>query len=312
VKPIPVVFHIGALQIHTYGIGLAITFWFAYRYFAKRLRDHGYPDAWLGKAFAWIIVGAIVGARAVHVISMWSFYSHNLGDIFAVWHGGLSSFGGLIGGVPIGLWCAHRWCPKLRLMVAADLVSIVLLLAWAVGRLLGPQVMYQGGGYRTTAWYGMAYAGQAGKRLPVPVFQAIECFIAWAIALQIEKFVRRRGGPIGVVLTASITLYGVSRFFDETVLLPHNTSGDQAVIGAAAAFVIVGACLTIFLVLRFKPVPIMDGAGLGDPWAAPPELGSSPPADAGADADAGNTDDELVAGSERDPADSQAAPQPSS
>ena len=46
VKPIPVVFHLGPLQIHTYGVGLAVTFWFAYRYFAKRLRDHGYPDTW--------------------------------------------------------------------------------------------------------------------------------------------------------------------------------------------------------------------------------------------------------------------------
>ena len=37
VKPIPVVFHLGPLQVHTYGIGLALTFWFGYRYFAKRL-----------------------------------------------------------------------------------------------------------------------------------------------------------------------------------------------------------------------------------------------------------------------------------
>ena len=37
-KPIPVAFHIGPLEVHTYGIGLAITFWFAFRYFERRLR----------------------------------------------------------------------------------------------------------------------------------------------------------------------------------------------------------------------------------------------------------------------------------
>ena len=68
-KPIPIVFHIGPLQIHTYGIGLALTFWFGYRYFAKRLRDHGYPDVWFGRAFIWIVVMSIVGARAVSVIA---------------------------------------------------------------------------------------------------------------------------------------------------------------------------------------------------------------------------------------------------
>src|ERR1039458_531886 len=104
VKPIPVVFHLGPLQIHTYGIGLAITFFVSYRYFARRLRNHGYDDSWLGRAFVWIIVASIIGARAAHVVANWSgFYAHNLGDIFAVWHGGLSSFGGLGFGVPTGL-----------------------------------------------------------------------------------------------------------------------------------------------------------------------------------------------------------------
>ena len=49
------------------GSGSLLTFWFGYRYFAKRLRDHGYPDAWLARAFIWIVIASVVGARAVHV-----------------------------------------------------------------------------------------------------------------------------------------------------------------------------------------------------------------------------------------------------
>ena len=63
-KPIPVSFNIWKLKIHTYGIGLAITFWFAFRYFERRLRKCGYPWQWLAGAFVWIIVAAIVGARS--------------------------------------------------------------------------------------------------------------------------------------------------------------------------------------------------------------------------------------------------------
>ena len=119
----------------------------------------------------------MVGARGVHVVANLGGpqgYLQNPGDILAIWHGGLSSFGGLLGGVPTGLYCARRWCPQLRLSVALDLVAPVLVIAWTVGRLLGPQLMYQGGGNQTHAWYGMAYAGQAGKRVPVPIIQAIE------------------------------------------------------------------------------------------------------------------------------------------
>ena len=74
VKPIPVSFNIWKLKIHTYGIGLAITFWFAFRYFERRLRDRGYPWQWLAGAFVWIIVAAIIGARAVHVLANLSYY----------------------------------------------------------------------------------------------------------------------------------------------------------------------------------------------------------------------------------------------
>lgn len=275
--PIPVVFHIGPLQIHTYGIGLAITFWFAYRYFAKRLRDHGYPDAWFGRAFIWIIVASIFGARAVHVVSMWGFYSHNPNDILAIWHGGLSSYGGLLFGVPAGLICAHRWCPQLRLSVALDLVAPVLAIAWAVGRLLGPQLMVGGGGNQTKAWYGMYYAGQVGRRVPVPIFQAIECTAIFVLALWIERIISRRGGPIGVVLTAVVTMYGAARFFDEYVLLPHSTRGDQAVEAASLAFVACGATLALWLVWRDRGRERDDTT---DPWAAPAEPDAAEATDA--------------------------------
>ena len=277
-KPIPIVFHLGPLQIHTYGIGLAITFWFAYRYFAKRLRDHGYPDHWLGRAFVWIIVASIVGARAGSVIPNWSSYSSDPLGIFAVWHGGLSSFGGLAGGIPAGLICARRWCKELKLSVALDLVAPVLVAAWAVGRLLGPQLMYQGGGKPTTAWFGMYYAGQVGKRVPVPIWQAIECTIIFVVALAVERWIARRGGPIGVVITVVVTLYGLARFFDEYIFLSQGKLGDHGVEVASVVFVVAGLTLAAVLVRRGRTKLVAEPARTAlpergspsDPWAAPP------------------------------------------
>ena len=274
-KPIPVVFHLGSLQIHTYGIGLALTFWFAYRYFAKRLRDHGYPDAWFARAFIWIVIASIIGARAVHVVANLKGaqgYAQNPGDILAIWHGGLSSYGGLLGGVPTGLVCARRWCPQLRLGVALDLIAPVLVIAWTVGRLLGPQLMYQGGGNPTHAWYGMAYAGQTGKRVPVPIFQALEDLVVYVIALWVERRIAHRGGPVGIVVTTAVTLYGAARFNDEYVLLPHNTGGDIAVLIASLAFVGGGAALAGWLLWRDRG---LAHGGVTDPWQAPTAEGAS-------------------------------------
>ena len=63
-----------ALVVHTYGIGLAVTFWFAYRYFERRLRKNGYPTDWFAGMFLWIVVASIVGARAFHVLANLSTY----------------------------------------------------------------------------------------------------------------------------------------------------------------------------------------------------------------------------------------------
>jgi len=235
VRPIPVSFHIGPLLVHTYGIGLAITFWFAYRYFEHRLRKNGYETQWLTGVFLWVVVASIVGARAVHVLSDLSYYGSNPGQILAVWHGGLSSFGGLLGGVPTGVLLARKRYPDLGVLRALDLVSPVLMAAWGVGRLLGPQLMVDGGGARTNAWYGMYYAGEAGKRVPVPIIQSIDSFVIFGILLLIER--RYRDRPIGFVLAATAGLWGLGRFYEEFVFL--RQSSPQGSLGVEVA----GLCL---------------------------------------------------------------------
>jgi phosphatidylglycerol:prolipoprotein diacylglycerol transferase len=259
VKPIPVVFHLGPLAIHTYGVGLALTFWFGYRYFAYRLRREGYDDSWLAVTFVEIVVAAIVGARIVHVIANLSYYQAEPSQILAVWNGGLSSFGGLAIAIPVGFVSAHRRCKELRAGVAADLVAPVLAVAWAIGRLLGPQLMVAGGGKPTTAWFGMYYAGEVGKRLPVPIFQALECGAVFAIALLVERVIRQRHGPVGVVCATVVALWSLSRFFDEYLWLgPDN--GTDAVEITALVMTALGVFVIALLLVRARSRshPIVD------------------------------------------------------
>ncbi|MHB1487336.1 MAG: prolipoprotein diacylglyceryl transferase [Acidimicrobiales bacterium] len=284
-KPIPIVFHLGSLQVHTYGIGLAVTFWFAYRYFERRLRASGYPWEWLSGAFLWIIGAAIVGARVVHVVANAGFYSHNVGDIIAVWHGGLSSFGGLLFAVPVGIFFVRKNCPDLRTITALDLVTPVLLAAWSLGRLLGPQLEINGGGHPTSAWYGLSYAGQVGKRIPVPLFQSIECLIIFLIVLAIERKVRARGGPPGFVLAAGATIWDVSRFTDEFFWLATPRLWD-AVEVTAVVFTIVGLVAMAIMWRRFSRVQLspagsvdsMESGGLlpGSVASSPADPASDP------------------------------------
>lgn len=240
------------------------------------MRTHGYPDRWLGVTFVWVIVAAIVGARAVHVIANLGSYRNNPAGIFEVWQGGLSSFGGLGLALPVGFYSAHRRCPSLRLGPAADLLAPVLVAAWAVGRFLGPQFEYAGGGKPTSAWYGLSYAGQVGKRIPVPIFQGLECLAIFLILLRVEKVIARRGGPVGVVTSLAIGLWGLSRFFDEYFWLTHDNGTDAVEITAIAMFVI-GLSLAGILLRRDRRRPRFAAADTGAVPEDDAGTASSPP-----------------------------------
>ena len=237
-RPIPVAFHIWFLEVHTYGIGLALTFWFGLRYTERRLRQRRLS---LAVGDRHVRVGdrgrhrrRPGPARPVQPLVLLA----PPGQVFAIWQGGLSSFGGLLFAVPVAIVSARRRCPQLPTMRFADLMAPVLMACWGIGRLLGPQLMVAGGGHPTKQWFGMYYAGQVGKRLPVPIFQAIEDFTIFGILLLVERWlrttapapvVRRRGRtaaaalpPAGIVLGVGMVLWGIERFLDEHLWLGED------------------------------------------------------------------------------------------
>ena len=251
-RPIPVDFHIGPLQVHTYGIGLALTFWFGFVYFERRLRHNGYPTEWFAPVFLWIIGAAIVGARVLNVLTNLGAYSHDPIGIFAVWHGGLSSFGGILAAVPTGIVLTRRRCPELPLGRALDLAVPVLLACWAMGRLLGPQLMVAGGGHPTNQWFGMYYADQPGRRLPVPIFQAMEDFSVFVVLILIERHLdrwkdgaRRVGYPPGIVLGTGMVLWGIARGLDEHLWLGEDTGIGSDLVQAAGLLLVMGGVIIL-------------------------------------------------------------------
>jgi phosphatidylglycerol:prolipoprotein diacylglycerol transferase len=246
-RPVPTAFHLGPLEIHTYGIGLALTFWFAFRYFEHRLKARDYPIDWVPGLFFWVIVSAIVGARAMHVISNLGYYRLHPAEIFTIWHGGLSSFGGLLLAVPVGLFILKKRGPAISVAAAIDMVAPVLMAAWAMGRLLGPQLMVAGGGHQTSQWFGMYYAGQVGPRVPVPIIQALEDGAVLLTLLLIERHLRRITNspvrpsyPAGTVTGVAMILWGIERSLDEHFLLGQDGALGSALVQIAGAVLVLG------------------------------------------------------------------------
>ena len=75
---------------------------------------------------------ALICARAYYVIMEWDRYAANPMEIFAVWHGGLAIYGGVIGGLlAVVIFCKWR---KFSMGHMIDIGAPALILGQAIGR----------------------------------------------------------------------------------------------------------------------------------------------------------------------------------
>jgi hypothetical protein len=127
-----------------------------------------------------------------------------------------------------------------------------------MGRLLGPQLMTMGGGHPTHQWFGMYYANQPGKRLPVPIFQALEDFGVYLVLIALERRLNRgpdgstrTGYPTGAVLGVAMVLWGIERTLDE-----HLWLGEDGHLGSMlvqiAGLLLVGGGLALLARTRWR------------------------------------------------------------
>jgi phosphatidylglycerol:prolipoprotein diacylglycerol transferase len=236
VRGVPTSFHLGPLVFHTYGFGLAIAAYVAYLYARRRLERAGVDVVPFARYTGWLLVAGLIGARAANIATNWSYYDDHLGRWFAVWQGGLASFGGIALALVVGLILQRRWWPGVRLVVFTDALIPALVAGWALGRVLGPQFMVDGGGHLTHSWIGISYAGQAGKRVPVPLIQGAEDGALWLGLLALERtWVKRSAGVISAV---GMMVWGLVRTFDEHYLLgqeSHSGSVGVQIAGLALA-----------------------------------------------------------------------------
>ena len=100
----PVAFSLGPLEIRWYGIMMATSMLVGAWISSLILRKHGRDGDAIWDGLFFIIIGGIVGARLVYVITNPSMFfgpDANPWDVFAVWKGGLSIHGGIILGLVV-------------------------------------------------------------------------------------------------------------------------------------------------------------------------------------------------------------------
>jgi len=128
----PVALQLGPISIRWYAIcivsGLILAVYLSMKEAPRKKID---PD----DIIDFILIAfplAIVGARLYYVIFEWGYYSQHLGEIFAIWNGGIAIYGGLLTGALVLYLFSRR-----RLIEPIDFLDIAapsVMIAQSIGR----------------------------------------------------------------------------------------------------------------------------------------------------------------------------------
>ena len=201
---------------------------------------------------------------------------------------GLSSFGGLLFAVPAGSGCPPP-LPRAGVLGRALDIAVPVLMAagpWAASS--GPQLMVAGGGHPTHQWFGMYYAGQAGRRIPCPIIQAIEDFSVFVLLLVIERRARplaRRHPPRRATRRGRarhrMILWGIARSLDEHLWLGEDGRLGSLLVQLAGVLLVVGGVVILVRTwsrwTQWLTARITSRRSRHEQLRTPPNAGPPPP-----------------------------------
>jgi len=207
----PVAFSLGPLQVRWYGIVYALGFLLGYYVLYRAAKAKAIPNFTTKAAddyILWLMVGSILFSRLTYVLVYNpAYYLLRPLEMLAVWQGGLSIHGGLIGAIIMTAWFCKRH--KIRFYAIADLAVIPLSLVLVFGRITNFVNGELWGRVTDVSWC-VEFPGADGCRHPSQLYEAAYSYVLFVILFVMRESKRLREG---VVFWSFITLYGLFRFF---------------------------------------------------------------------------------------------------
>jgi phosphatidylglycerol:prolipoprotein diacylglycerol transferase len=234
----PVLFRVAGVEITTFGALLAVAVLTAIWLFRRELARSGLPDDAVNAAFGGVF-GGLLGAKVIWTLEFMG--EAPPGDLLFS-RGGLSWYGGAIGGVGTGLWMLRRYrVPLVRGLSAA---APALALGHAIGR-VGCFFVGDDYGRPTNLPWGVAFPlGLPPTSVAVHPTQLYEAFLLAPLAFLLIHW-RRSGVADRVVWGRYLVMAGLIRFMIEFVRVNRQILGTFTLAQLLAAGLIVAGVATL-------------------------------------------------------------------
>jgi len=206
----PVFLKLGPLEFRWYGLMYILGFLAAYFVIRSGVKRKGIPLSQEGVAdlVFTVALGVVLGGRLGYILFYnLGYYLSHPAKLLAVWEGGMSFHGGLIGATLAGIYFIRKH--KLRFYPLADLAFLAAPIGLGLGR-IGNFINGELYGRVTDVPWGMVFPG--GGDLPRHPSQLYEALLEGVVMFAVLFTVSRKVRQDGVVFWAFIGLYGLFRF----------------------------------------------------------------------------------------------------
>lgn len=274
--PIPWL-ELGPLRVSPHGIGTAVGFLAGARLLLPATRTRGIDDDLVYTMLWRALLGALVGARLAYVVNHPGDFD-DVGEVLAVWEGGLSLLGGIAGGIAAAYPTirAHR-LPFWSLMDAA---APGLALGIAIGRVgdivvgdhLGKPTDFALGFRCTGAETASPCVAPLGDGVHVPALYDMVSVAALLVVLLALRRVKRWDGFLFLLFVA---WYGAGRVIEDFFRV-DETHGTGLSASQWTALVASLASLYILAIHRRTP-RLRRSADSDEPPARPTEPAAAGP-----------------------------------
>lgn len=125
-------FSVGPLEIHYYGLIIALGLILAVFYACRRSKEFGIREDDILDGVLWVTPFAIICARLYYCVFSWDQFASDPISVLYIWNGGLAIYGGVLGAViGVTVFCKLK---KIKLPTLLDLVCLGFLIGQCLGR----------------------------------------------------------------------------------------------------------------------------------------------------------------------------------